>query len=187
MNKIYIVTSGIYSNYHIEAVFMNKDKAKAYCDCHENCDIEEFDFSDDKIYTAFNYVSIQCAYRFDQEQEINTSFYFGRLAEEDSDWTSGAIATVDDNNRLTLIVNKKLSEEYDDNKIKNEYLDIFNDLKTDIKQMLSEQDTRSFNARRIAAYNILEAIRDKIVIEEDQDRSDILLKNSTETYDEVER
>lgn len=187
MNKIYIVTSGIYSNYHIEAVFMNKDKAKVYCDCHENCDIEEFDFSDDKIYTAFNYVSIQCAYRFDQEQEVNASFYFGCLAEEDSDWTSGAIATVDDNNRLTLIINKKLSEDYDKNKIQNEYLNILYGLKTDIKQMLSEQNTRSFNARRIAADNILEAIKDKIEIDENQDRSDILMKKLVETYDEVER
>ena len=187
MDKIYIVTSGIYSNYHIDAVFKNKNKAESYCDCHENCDIEEFEFSDDKIYTAFNYVSIQCAYRFDQEQEINISFYFGRLAEEDSDWTSGTIATVDDRNRLTLIINKKLSEEYDENKIQNEYLKVFDDLKTDIKQMLSEQDTRSFNARRIAANNILEAIKDKIGIDEDQDKSDVLIKNSMEMYDEVER
>ena len=31
---IYIVTSGDYSDYMIEAVFQRQDKAEAYCKCH---------------------------------------------------------------------------------------------------------------------------------------------------------
>jgi len=44
--KVYIVTSGTYSDYHIEAVFLTEEKAKAYIDIHgdfDNRNIEEFD------------------------------------------------------------------------------------------------------------------------------------------------
>lgn len=45
--KIYIVTSGEYSDYHICAVFSTKEKAKEYVQCHgtdygiEACDLDE--------------------------------------------------------------------------------------------------------------------------------------------------
>lgn len=44
--KVYIVTSGTYSDYQIDAVFSTEDKAKAYLDKHGNYDnrqIEEYD------------------------------------------------------------------------------------------------------------------------------------------------
>lgn len=40
--KIYIVTDGCYSNYHIEAVFTDLKQAELYCATHTG-DIEEFD------------------------------------------------------------------------------------------------------------------------------------------------
>lgn len=42
--KIYIVTSGCYSDYHIEAVFTTQDKANDYVQQHgTDCDIEEYE------------------------------------------------------------------------------------------------------------------------------------------------
>lgn len=38
---IYIVTSGEYSDYSIDAVFQDKNKAEAYCKCHPDAEIEE--------------------------------------------------------------------------------------------------------------------------------------------------
>lgn len=47
--KIYIVTDGEYSDYHIEAVFTDKKKAEIYASLH-NCDwVEEFETHDDNI------------------------------------------------------------------------------------------------------------------------------------------
>lgn len=53
MEKIYIVTEGCYSDYHIEAVFKDREKAEHYCSCHEECAIEEYWFSDDKRVPPF--------------------------------------------------------------------------------------------------------------------------------------
>ena len=58
--KIYVITSGSYSDYRIERVFTDKAKAKAYCKhesslyLHEKCEIEEFDSSDDWIPPKLN-------------------------------------------------------------------------------------------------------------------------------------
>ena len=45
--KIYIITSGCYSDYMIEQVFLNEEKAKSYCKFHTDCRIEEFENYDD--------------------------------------------------------------------------------------------------------------------------------------------
>ena len=43
--KVYIATSGTYSDYHIDAVFLDKAQAENYCALHklEDADIEEYD------------------------------------------------------------------------------------------------------------------------------------------------
>ena len=48
---VYIVTSGEYSDYHIDAVFDNKEKAELYCATHDMqyCDIEEWDTEEVKL------------------------------------------------------------------------------------------------------------------------------------------
>lgn len=49
--KVYIVTSGCYSDYHINAVFLDKAQAEYYCALHklEDADIEEYDTDDHVI------------------------------------------------------------------------------------------------------------------------------------------
>lgn len=47
--KIFIVTSGEYSDYHIDAVFSTEENAKKYAELHPGrfADIEEFDVDED--------------------------------------------------------------------------------------------------------------------------------------------
>lgn len=54
MSKIYVVTSGIYSEYHIDSVFLDKHKAEMYCaennaQYGDECQIEEYESADDEI------------------------------------------------------------------------------------------------------------------------------------------
>lgn len=49
-NKVYIVTSGSYSNYSIQRCFLDKDKAEAYmkvCSDSGLNELEEYDLNDD--------------------------------------------------------------------------------------------------------------------------------------------
>lgn len=46
--KIYVVTTGSYSDYRIEKVFTNKDKAEEFAKwCYDSNDVEEYDTEDD--------------------------------------------------------------------------------------------------------------------------------------------
>ena len=50
--KLYIVTAGCYSDYHIEAVFTSLRKAELYIAIHSNTDnigINEYETADEKI------------------------------------------------------------------------------------------------------------------------------------------
>lgn len=57
--KVFIVTDGIYSNYHIEAVFSTKEKASAYCALH-GYDFEEYEVDavkiDGTVKVYYNYI-----------------------------------------------------------------------------------------------------------------------------------
>jgi hypothetical protein len=55
--KVYIVTAGCYSDYHIKRVFSNKEKAELYAKGTSEADIEEYELDDDKevkLYTLIN-------------------------------------------------------------------------------------------------------------------------------------
>lgn len=54
MDKVYIVTVGAYSDYQIEGVFADKEKAAQFCamnnrGCGYNYEIEEYEFQDNRI------------------------------------------------------------------------------------------------------------------------------------------
>lgn len=57
--KIFIVTKGEYSDYHIEEVFTNKEKAELYAKCHY-CEVEEWDTSDDIIISPCKQLVCKC-------------------------------------------------------------------------------------------------------------------------------
>ena len=49
ISKVFVVTSGEYSSYYIEAVFLDKSKAELYCQCHRYCTIAEYPLYDNNI------------------------------------------------------------------------------------------------------------------------------------------
>ena len=64
--KVYIVTDGDYSDYHIEAVFTDKEKAEKYASLHCYDAVEEYDA--DKIEVKGEvepWVAHQCSYTND--------------------------------------------------------------------------------------------------------------------------
>lgn len=53
--KVYVVTDGEYSSYHIEDIFLDKDLAETYCALHcPNGQIETYNTSDDNIKGKLN-------------------------------------------------------------------------------------------------------------------------------------
>jgi len=60
MDKVYIVTSGSYSDYEINAVFADKGKAQKYAELKEGAEVQEWGFSDEKVFVK--QFRVRCTY-----------------------------------------------------------------------------------------------------------------------------
>lgn len=167
METVYIVTSGEYSYYHIEAVFKNKSKAETYCSCHRNCEIEEYDFSDNEIYTTFNIVSIEFKINHGRD-EIN--FNFEQLAkdccytERNYDYVS-----VSNRNHIYISLTRLLPNNYNEQAIRDKYTKVYQDLKAEILYMVSEHDFSTYEKVSQCNKDIKEFIKGKFGIEMDDE------------------
>ena len=92
--KVYIVTSGCYSDYHIEAVFLSHKKAMLYCAVHHapHIDIEEYDTDDENIESnekcGYVYHWVQTTYRWGTTSgyyriDIMTKSQYDKLSDKD--------------------------------------------------------------------------------------------------------
>ena len=170
METVYIVTSGSYSDYCIEAVFKDKSKAEVYCSCHRNCEIEEYNFSDNDILTPFNSVVIRFNIIKGQEEGIN--FQFQHLAKEDAIFYTKNSDSVNvyDKEWMTIILYRRLPDNYDETTIREKYTKVYQDLKAEILYMMSEHDCSSFKNRKKCSKDIEEYIKGKFGIEMNEEQ-----------------
>jgi len=126
MDKVYVVTSGCYSEYHVEAVFSSKEKAELYVAVHhdhnKHCSInddeyyiEEYDISDSLIngvaYFGLNFLV--------HKKELNRPYCFSPVASvspiaeeiEDLNSTNGVI-------KVTIPTNKYYTDDDEDIRFK---------------------------------------------------------------------
>ena len=165
---IYVVTSGCYSDYHIEAVFKDKSKAEYYCTCHEDCTIEDYSLSDSNIFTPFESVIINFDIYKDKNREDRISFRFRHLAKEDAKWymENRESVSVYDNDWISICLWRRLPNNYDEDKIRNKYTKAYQDLRGEILYLVSEFDCSTFDKRRIANENLQKYIEERFGIEE---------------------
>ncbi len=80
--KVYIVTTGSYSDYTIEKVFTDKAKAEEYKEwLYDSNDIEEYETEDD--FEVSKFYKIIVSYTVDDRRETVPEVYIHRCAKED--------------------------------------------------------------------------------------------------------
>lgn len=95
--KIYIVTSGAYSDYQICAVFLSEEKAKLFCaanndptgDAWDDCDIEEFETSDDEIDGDLRGMSYQYSYEIVVSVNSDNTLQRKMVPDRQAVWAEG--------------------------------------------------------------------------------------------------
>ena len=70
--KVYIVTQGDYSDYHIEKVFKDIEKARLYALAHSDREVEVYEIDDDEIETGKNLITVE--YNFNENRIHNIQF-----------------------------------------------------------------------------------------------------------------
>lgn len=160
---IYIVTQGCYEEgYRIRAIFKNKEKAEAFCSCHENCRMEEFNFSDNKTYTPLHAVLIEYSYRKEEEK---IKFTFKTLCEEDNKSTPDKQNSIRisnyDHHYIRISLYRRLPKEYDESDIRDKYTSFLNELRIEVLSKLSAPTLSTVKRRRIVIQKIKEFINDR--------------------------
>lgn len=134
---IYIVTYDEGDGCSIQAVFQNKEKAEAYCNCHPHGMIEEWEFFDDNIYTPFDIVFIKMI----TQPDDNIYFKFETYSkEDDSEFmrNSDHASVYRCSNNIELNLIRMLPKNYDKESIVNKYTEVFYEINPQIKRLFSD-------------------------------------------------
>ena len=137
--KVYIVTSGSYSDYQIDRVFLDKEKAETYVKLSEGRDaiLEEYEADDDKLINKITYV--YASYR--KDCSYSEDYIDVRIIDTNSlDTTKENL----NNDRFwlymsgekSLTISRALNREYEEENIKNKYKKVLYDLMAKIESLL---------------------------------------------------
>lgn len=141
--KVYVITAGSYSDYHIERVFLDKEKAERYVELsnnrYETPYIEEFETDDDEVIEPITFISVNyskgCSYRENNlDVEINIT---NTLANKEDDLNRSYFYTYSSLNEKYLSISRVLKGHLDEEKLIKKYEKVAYDLMTQIESLLN--------------------------------------------------
>ena len=143
MDKAYIVTSGIYSDYHIERVFLSEEKANRFLKALNDSYawVETYDIDDDKI----DIISVQGKYlrgkmTIDKEPQI----WLDGICRSPNSFTVMGNCKIycnlePDGNSYTLYMSKFIpKDKWQDEKSVDNFKKILTDKMAEVKSMLAD-------------------------------------------------
>lgn len=144
MSDVYVVTSGCYSSYEINQVFKSREKAELYCDCHEGCFIEEWNFNDDNIYTTANYLKVVASIYIDSNR-CDIQYAFGKFSIEDEPYKQHREDVMSYigkefakfGRHVEIVVYRELPDNYSNMQIEYKWRRIIEDLAAEIRYEFS--------------------------------------------------
>ena len=70
MNKVYVVTSGEYSDYHIEKIFSDRESARLYAMMDADREVEEYEVDSIGIDNTMRYILVKYDYKYNDIREL---------------------------------------------------------------------------------------------------------------------
>jgi len=133
--KIYVVTSGIYSDYCIQRVFLNKEKAEEYRLWLRNAnEVEEYDTSDDVLIEKKYHVYVELKWYPDKSEKINVSAF--KDTESNSNYQRYTDYYDWEQISISRIIN---AENYDEQYWKDKITKVAYDLKAYVEYLKTEE------------------------------------------------
>jgi hypothetical protein len=138
--KIYIVTAGEYSDYHIVRVFLDKEKAERYISlCGNHYDepvIEEYETDDDSIIEEINFIRAEFI-KTKNESKVNIQIKKSNTLDDNEEKINGNwFWYYETLNQKQLIIERVLKNGYDEKRLKEKYKKVCYDLMTKIESLI---------------------------------------------------
>ena len=134
--KIYIVTSGIYSAYRINRVFLDKNKANEYAEWlnDDNVTVEEYDTSDDDVIDKQYKIRVDLKWYPNKKEELNARSWKNC----ESDYNYNCYDNYNDIWEKLIVVRTVNADNYDEQYWKDKLTKYAYDLKAQIEYLKSE-------------------------------------------------
>lgn len=140
--KVYIVTSGEYSDYMIRKVFLDKDKAEKYKEWLPNSnDVEEYDTSDDDVIEKQYKIRIDIKWYPNKKEKLIARSW----KDCESDWNFNLYHDYSDMGEELVVVRTVNSDNYYEQYWKDKFTKYTYDLRAYVNQLKAE----GFNEKQI--------------------------------------
>ena len=135
--RVYVVTSGIYSDYMIKKIFLNRDKAEEYKEwLYDANDIEEYDTADDDTVRKVYIVHVTLEWYPTGKEKLNFSIYRDcESCSRDCQWYTNYGNNFWEEVGITRIIH---NDNFDEERIKDKYTKVMYDLKARILSLKAD-------------------------------------------------
>lgn len=152
---IYVVTSGSYSDYGIDKVFLSKEKAESYAaymngaDSYEDYRVETYETEDEKFKIQPIYVKVKMSFMYKIDafnKHVVYVTYVDTSSEEEKEEPSTTFEIVEDGMKYTIIRSYMQGENYNE----NFYLEKVKKIGFDLAANISFFRSEGFSFQKIA-------------------------------------
>jgi len=133
--KVYVVTSGVYSDYMIRKIFLNKDKAEEYKKWLPNSNnVEEYDTSDDDVINKLYKVRISLKWYPNKEEKLIARSW----KDCESDYNDNFYSNYIDTEEELVVVRTVNADNYSEQYWKDKLTKYIYDLKAYVEYLKTE-------------------------------------------------
>lgn len=168
IDTVYVVTSGRFSDYYIEAVFKDKTKAEFFCSCREDCRIQAYHPKDSCTFTPYNVMCIVFdIFEYSGEFETQINFEFRRLSKEDAPYLvkNDEEIWMLSSNYIRCHIIRRLPDNYDENQLKDKYTVIYENIRVKLMRLIESYNLNSIDGRNRMKIQLAECLREQFGIE----------------------
>jgi hypothetical protein len=163
--KVYIVSEGCYSDYHIERVFLDKNKAEKYHEIkskemHSDVnEIEEYETDDDKQFEVTRYISASLTISPKGNQEYDFNIHVGNSLDNGNELNSYPYYHNSYFDRTGYMYSNEyeidihrpiLTDHYDEDELRYKYKKVCEDFWTKIKSLKDVEGWRKKAYEKLA-------------------------------------
>ncbi|MGG0308325.1 hypothetical protein ABEY43_07075 [Priestia megaterium] len=143
--KVFIVTSGSYSDYGIDRVFLDEEKAQRYVDLkntnNQNYRLEEYDTDDDKIIDEIPYVRVSYSKGSEWEEDsLKVEIRKGNTLDDTEKYLNYQNISIYSSGEKEITIERVIKNMDEEEAVINKYTKVAHDLMAEVESLIEIEE-----------------------------------------------